>query len=93
MKNSYPFSFMSNDARLFGNDNYHIKYGENMFDYKYHDKPVFKVLKKKKKDITKIYTFTFKTFDTNMRLIIFIIFLIISMTMILSLILIFIKKI
>ena len=90
IKDAYPFSFMNNDAKLFGDDEYHVIYRENMFDYLYHDKPLPEVLKKIQ-DITKIYTFSLKTDDTKAGLIIFIVFQILLIYMILSLTYIFIK--
>ena len=91
IKGAYPFSFVNNDARFFGDDNYHVKYREYLFDYLFHDKPLNEVLKKVD-DITRYYTFSLNTEDTNAGLIIFIIFLIISICMLLSLIFIFIKR-
>jgi len=92
IKNVYPFSFMSNDVNLFGDDNYHIKYRNNMYEYLYNNKPIIDVLKKIE-DITRIYTFSLKTDETIAGLIIFIILLMLSTSMILSLIFLFIKKI
>jgi len=91
VKDAYPFSFMNNDIKLFGDDNYHINYRENMFDYIYRDKPVSVVLKKIE-DITKIYKLSLKTKDSSSGLIIFIIYLSFVLWMISSLIFIFIKK-
>ena len=91
IKNSYPFSFMNNDVNLFGNDNYQKKYREIIFEYLYKDKPINEVLKKIN-DISKIYTFSLKTDDSNIGLIIFIISLIFLTIMVLSLIFLFIKK-
>jgi len=91
IKNIYPFSFMSNDVKLFGDDSYHVKYRENIFDYLYNDKPLSEVLKIID-DITRIYTFSVKTNDTSAGLIIYIIFLIFMTCMFLSSIFIFLKK-
>jgi len=91
IKNAYPFSFMDNDAKLFGDDNYHALYRETLFKYIYHDEPITEVLKEIE-DITKIYTFSLKTDDTYIGLIIFIIFIILFTSMSLSLIFVFIKK-
>jgi len=91
VKDAYPFSFMNNDVKVFRDDNYHIKYRENMFDYIYRDKPVSAVLKKIE-DKTKIYTLSLTTKDSRAGLIIFIVFLIVLILMILSLVFIFIKK-
>jgi len=91
IKDSYPFSFMDNDVKLFGDDSYHIKYRENMFNYIYHDKPVTKVLKIID-DITRIYTFTLDTEDSNAGLSIFIIYLVFSISTVLSIMFIFIKS-
>jgi len=90
IKDAYPFSFMNNDVNVFGDDEYHVKYRENMFDYLYHDKPLPDVLKKIQ-DITKIYTFSLKTDDTKAGLIIFIVFQIFLIFMILSLTYVFIR--
>jgi len=87
----YPFSFMDNDVKLFGDDSYHIKYRVNMFDFLYRNKPAAEVLKIID-DITRIYFFTLNTEDTKAGLTIFIVFLILSSSMILSLIFIFIKS-
>jgi len=60
-------------------------------EYLYKNRPLIEVLKKIE-DITKIYTFTFKTDYTNSGLVILIILLTLSTIIILSLIFIFIKK-
>ena len=91
IKNAYPFSFMSNDVKLFGDDNYHIKYRETMFDYIYHDKSIYEVLETIE-DITKIYTFSLETDDTYAGLIIFITFIILFTSMSLSVVFVFIKR-
>ena len=91
MKDSYPFSFMSNDVNLFADDNYHIKYRSILFKYLFDDEPLIDVLKKIE-DITKIYIFSLKTDDSYIGLIIFIILLIFSTSMISSLLFLFIKK-
>jgi len=91
IRNSYPFSFMNNDEKLFGDDNYHIEYRENMFDYIYNDKPVNQVLKIID-DITKIYTFSLKTDDSNLGLIIYIFYYIFFTFIALSIIFVYVKK-
>jgi len=45
VKDAYPFSFMDNDEKLFGDDNYHIKYRDIMFDYIYNNKTLSEVTK------------------------------------------------
>lgn len=45
VKNAYPFSFMDNDEKLFGDDNYHVKYRDTLFDYIYNDKKLSDVIK------------------------------------------------
>ena len=91
IKDVYPFSFMNNDVKLFGDDSYHIKYREYLFDYLYRNKPLTEVLKIID-DITKMYAFSLKTDESNAGLIIFIILLIFSISTVLSLIFVFIKK-
>jgi len=91
MKDSYPFSFMSNEVNLFGDDNYHIKYRKILFKYLFDDEPLMEVLKKIE-DITKIQTFSLKTDESYIGLIMFIITLVFSISMILLLIFLFIKK-
>jgi len=91
IKSIYPFSFVNNDVKLFGDDAYHIKYRERLFDYLYNDRPLLEVLKSIE-DITKVYTFLFKMDNSNIGLIIFIVFLIFSISTVLSLSFIFIKK-
>jgi len=91
IKDSYPFSFMDNDIKLFGDDSYHISYRENMFDYLYNDRPVSEVVKIID-DITRIYTFTLNTDDSNAGLIIYVAYLILLAITVLSLIFVFIKR-
>jgi len=91
VKNSYPFSFMSNDVKLFGDDNYHIKYRSYMLDYIYNDKPLGEVLKKID-DITRIHNFSWKTDDSYAGIIVLTVFLIIFLGIILSLVCLYIKK-
>jgi len=93
-KNALPFQFMNNDEKLFGDDTYHVKYRGNLFDYLYNDKPLDEALKEID-DVTRIYKFTRDKNDDNSKagLIIFILFLVLSVCMILSLIFIFIKNI
>jgi len=91
IKNVYPFSFMDNDVNLFGNDKFQKKYKDTIFEYLYNDKPINEVLKKIE-NISKFYTFTWKTDESNIGLIIFIIFLVFSANIALSLIFLFIKK-
>jgi len=91
VKDAYPFSFMSNDVNLFGDDNYHIKYKNNMYNYIYDNQPVSDVLKAIL-DITKIYSFSFITDGSYAGLIIFFFFIILTVNMVLSVVFIYIKK-
>jgi len=91
MKGTRPFSFMSNDEKLFADDNYHIKYRETLFEYLYKNEPMAEILQKID-DVTRIYEFSLKTDDSNAGLIIFIIFLVLSISIILSLGFIFIEN-
>jgi len=91
IKDAYPFSLKNNDVNLFGDDIYNKKYKNYFFDFLYKNKPLNEVIKKID-DITRIYTFSLNTDDSNAGLIIFIIFLILLTCMILSLIFVFIKK-
>jgi len=91
VKDSYPFSFMSNDVKLFGDDNYHIKYRSYMLDYLYNDKPVKEVLKKID-DITRVHNFTWDTDESYAGIIILSVFLILFIGIILSLVFLYMKK-
>jgi len=93
IKNAMPFQLMSNDERFFSDDNYHIKYRGNLFDYLYNDKPLDEVLKTID-DITRIYKLTWNKNDDNSKagFFIFIIFIVSFTCMALSSIFIFIKK-
>jgi len=86
-----PFQFMSNDEQFFADDAYHVVYRENMFEYIYKNKPIDDVLKKID-DYTRIYMFSLKTEDSYAGIIIFLIYLVLSISIILSLIFVFIKK-
>jgi len=86
-----PFQFMSNDEKLFGDDNYHIVYRENMFEYLYKNKSLRNVLKIID-DYTRIYEFTLNTDDSYAGITIFLVYLILSISIALSLLFIFIKK-
>jgi len=85
-----PFSFFNNDVRFFGNDDYYPEY-QYLLKYVFEDKSAKEVLQKVE-DFTKIYTFSLKTDNTKMGLIIFIVYLILLSCTILSIIFIFIKK-
>jgi len=89
IKDSYPFSFMSNDVKFFCDDNYHIKYRSKIFDYLYDNKPIDKVLKELD-DETRVYSYSIDTEVSNIGLIMFIVFLVCISFMFLSLIFIFI---
>ena len=91
IKDAYPFSLKNNDIDLFGDDAYSKKYTKYLFEFIYNDKPLNEVIKKVD-DITKIYTFSLKIDESNVGLIIFIIFLILTTSTILSLLFIFIKE-
>jgi len=91
VKDSYPFSVMSNDENKFCDDSYHVRYRENLFDYIYHNKPVMSVLKAIE-NITKYFVFSVDTEDSSVGLVIFITFISISMIMVLSLVFAFSKK-
>jgi len=91
IKNSRPLSIINNDENLFGDDNYHPKYHKYLLDYIY-DKDSLENALQKVEDITKIYTFTLKTDDSVIGLIIYIIFQIIFTIIALSIILVFINK-
>jgi len=91
IKDSYPFSFMSNDVKFFCDDNYHIKYRSKIFDYLYDNKPIDKVLKELD-DETRVYSYSIDTEVSNIGLIMFIVFLVCISFMFLSLIFIFIKS-
>jgi len=85
-----PLSFFNNDERLFGDDNYYPEY-QKLLGYIFGDRTAKEVLDELD-DYTKIYTFSLKTDDTKMGLIMFIIFLILLSCTILSIIFVFIKK-
>jgi len=91
IKDAYPFSFMNNDVDLFGNDDYQKKYKDIIYEYLYKDKPINEVLKKVD-DISRIYTFSLKTDDSNIGLVIFIIYLVLFSSIVLSIIFLFINK-
>jgi len=90
IKNSFPLSFMNNDEKYFGNDEYHKKYREYMYDYLFHNKSLPDVLKKIE-DITKIYTFSLKTDDSYIGLIMFFMLILLFTSTIISLVFVFIK--
>jgi len=91
IKDIYPFSFMDNDVNLFGNDDYQKKYREFIFKYLYDDEPLDDVLKKIE-DISKVYTYSMKTEESNLGLILLIIFIVLFTIVLLSIIFLFIKK-
>jgi len=91
VKNSRPLSILNNDVNLFGDDNYHPKYHQYMLDYIYNGESLENTLKKVE-DITKIYTFSLKTNDSVIGLIIYIIFQVFFTVIALSIILVFINK-
>ena len=91
IKDIYPFSVVTADEKTFGDDLYHVKYRNLMFEYLYNDKPLDEVLKKID-DITRIYKFSLDTEDSKTGLILFIIFVIFFIFTILTSILLFINK-
>jgi len=90
VRNSYPFSFMSNDIKFFCDDNYHIKYRNTIFKYLYGNEPIDKVLKELD-DVTRVYKYSTDTEVSNVGLTMFIIFLVCITIVFLSLIFVFIK--
>jgi len=91
IKDALPFTFENNDEDRFGNDNYIAKFRDYLFEYIYNDRPLNDVIKKIE-DMTKRYEFLLTTNDSNSGLTMFIIFLVLSSCIILSLILLFIGK-
>ena len=91
VKDAYPFSLKTNDVNYFGNDDYNKKYQKILLNYLYKDEPLSVALKNIE-DITKIYKFSLKTDDSKAGLVIFIVSLLFFVCMILSIILVFMKK-
>jgi len=91
IKEASPLAVENNDIDYFADDIYIAKYRDYLLDYIYKDKPLSDAITKID-DMRKIYKFSLTTSDSSSGLITFIIFLVISVCMILSLIFIFIKK-
>jgi len=86
-----PFSYLNNDKKLFGNDEYFKYYQKFMLDYLFRNEDLDHVLKRLE-DVTKVHTFSINTDDSFIGLIIYIIFIVFFAVIALSIIFIFIKK-
>ena len=89
--NIQPFSFLDNDKKFFGNDEYFRYYQKYMLDYLFYDQDLDYILKRLD-DITKIYTFSLNTEDSIVGLIIYIIFITFFAVIALSIVFVFVKK-
>jgi len=91
IKDIYPFSFRNNDVNLFGDDLYNTKYTNAILDYLYKNHSLSETIKIID-DMTKIYKFSLKMDDSKVGFIIFIVFLVFFAYMILSVMLLFNRK-
>jgi len=91
IKDALPLSFMGNNEKYFGNDKYHKEYSRYMHDYLFGDESLPDVLKKLD-DVTKIYKYSLNTDDSFVGILVFFIFVILFISVGLSIVFIFIKK-